>query len=122
MKRLLLFLIGVIALAQTGSSTYTSAAITAAATVKSAPGNFVGYVIYNPNASLCVLQAFNATAGNVTLGTTQEIMDIGVAATSTAQLQTPLVNFGTALSVAATTAAHGASTCGTGLAVTIYYQ
>src|SRR5712691_12463305 len=61
---------------------FYNAALTTGATVKSSAGNLYGWDIYNPNASVCFLQVFNATQANVTLGTTAPLFSIEVGATS----------------------------------------
>lgn len=98
-----------------------SAAVTTATTVKSTTGNLYGIVAYNPNATSCIVQVFNTTTP--TLGTTVELLDLPVNGTSgsSTMLTIPL-NFTVAISVAATTAAHGASTCATGMPIFVLYK
>jgi hypothetical protein len=103
---------------------YNGTAVTTAATVKSSGGNLYGWSIYNPNSTLCVAQVFNTTS--VTLGTTTEILNIpiiGSASGGGSNIILPLpINFSTAIAVAATTAAHGSTTCSTGMIVQLFYQ
>lgn len=98
-------------------------ALTAVQSVKATAGAIYGYNATNTNASVCYLQIFNTASGSVTLGTTAPIITIGLPATSSAHIMWPYpIQFGTAISIAATTASKGASTCGTGMAVNIFYQ
>lgn len=94
---------------------------TTAASVKSSAGNLYGFSIYNPNSSLCVMQVFNTSS--VTLGTTQELLDIPVLPTggNNMVLNFP-VNFSADIYVASTTAAHGSSTCSTGMLINVLYD
>lgn len=109
----------------TASAQATSAAVltanTTAASVKGSAGNLYGLSIYNPNSSLCVLQIFNTSS--VTLGTTSEVLDIPLLATGGNNLMfTFPINFSSAIYVASTTAAHGATTCSTGMLVNAFYE
>lgn len=100
---------------------FWTAALTTAQTVKSGAGNVYGWSGYNPNASLCVLDFYNTTTP--TLGTTTPIFSLPLTATATANFQMMYpVNFGTAIAVAAETADKGASTCGTGLVVSVFFE
>jgi hypothetical protein len=102
-------------------SAYNGTAVTSATTVKASAGNVYGWAIYNPNASLCVLQVFNTTS--VTLGTTTELLNIPLLATGGSNIVLPYpINFSTAIAVAATTAAHGSSTCASGMIAQVFYQ
>jgi len=103
-------------------STWLSTANTTAAGAKTSAGYLYGYSIQNPNASICVLQVFNGSPA--TLGTTQEIMDIPIAASAapaTVMFQYGIY-FSNGIYLASTTAAHGGSTCGTGMVLNIFYQ
>jgi hypothetical protein len=97
------------------------AANTTAASCKSGAGNLYGFSLYNPNSTLCVLQIFNTSS--VTLGTTQELLDIPVLPTGGNNYAYVFpVNFSADIYVASTTAAHGASTCSTGMLVNLFYE
>jgi hypothetical protein len=104
------------------------AAITTAVTVKSASGQLLGWMITNGVATACWLQVFNATSGNVTLGTTVPVISIPLPLSAGgAVIQGPAYGsipaiFSTAMSVAATTTANGASTCATGATVQLWFQ
>jgi hypothetical protein len=105
------------------ATTFENDAVTTTATVKSSAGNVYGYFVYNPNSSVCYLEFFNTTSP--TLGTTAPIFSLGIPATSGANLFSGTIalgQFGTAIGVAATTASKGATTCTTGMTVTIWYQ
>lgn len=105
-------------------SAFNGTAVTTATTVKSSTGNLYGWSIYNPNSSLCVAQIFNTTSP--TPGSTTEILNIPLIGSSNgggSNIILPMpINFSTAISVAATTAAHGSSTCSTGMIIQLFYQ
>ena len=112
---------------QTDPRVFLNAAITSATTVKSNPGIVLGWMISNPNASACFLQIFDATSGNVTLGTTVPILSVPLGLSSVPNIVTPQINVvlkrtTTAISVAATTTATGGSTCATGVIVNLWFQ
>lgn len=73
--------------------------------------NYVhGLTLINPNSALVVLQLFDATSGNVTLGTTTPDYSVAVAANDKLYLPPRLVHyygFGTALTIGATTDIEG---------------
>jgi hypothetical protein len=99
---------------------FRNGAVTTAVTVKGAPGNLWAWFVYNPNASACFLDFFNTTSP--TLGTTVPVWTISLPATSAANVppgQFAFVNFNAAWSVAAVTATGGASTCATGVVVSL---
>jgi hypothetical protein len=99
---------------------FRNGAVTTAVTVKSAPGNLWAWFVYNPNASACFLDFFNTTSP--TLGTTVPVWTISLPATSAANVppgQFAFVNFSSGWSVAAVTATGGASTCATGVVVSL---
>ncbi len=94
---------------------------TTAASCKASGGNLYAFSIYNPNSSLCVMQVFNTSS--VTLGTTQEILDIPVLSTGGNNLVlVHPINFSSDIYVASTTAAHGSSTCSTGMLINLFYD
>jgi len=104
---------------------FRNSAVTSAVTVQSTTTDVYGYYLYNPNASMCSLDFFNATSANVTLGTTVPILSFPVPATSAVHFfvtRTSVAHFQTALSVAAVTAAGGGTTCSTGMVVNLDYQ
>jgi hypothetical protein len=110
------------------SSTYAggafrNAAVTTAVEVGStAAHNVYGWVVYNPNASLCVLNFYN---GSPTLGSSTPVWGIPLAATATANVAPGSVaffNVATSLYIAAETADGGGSTCSTGMIVYLSYE
>ena len=103
-------------------SPFRNAAVTSAVTVKTAGGNLYAWMIYNPNASACFLDFFNTTSP--TLGTTVPVWTVAAPATAAANVAPgalPFVNFSAGISVASVTASGGASTCGTGMTVSLSF-
>jgi hypothetical protein len=96
----------------TSTSTYTN--------VKSSAGNVYGFDYLNPNASTCWLQFYNATAP--TVGTSVSYAVPLLASASGFERAPFPVNFSTAISIATTTTATGATECSTGIGLTLYYQ
>lgn len=111
---------------QTDPRVFLNGAITTATTVKSNPGVVLGWMVSNPNASACFLQIFDATSGNVTLGTTVPVLSVPLASSANTivgpQINVVLKRTTTAISVAATTTATGGSTCATGAVVNLWFQ
>ena len=99
---------------QTQGSVYFlgTSGLTTVQTVKATPGELLGMHTLNSTAAVCFIQFFNATAANVTLGTTIPWFVIGMVA-SNQNLQFPAIRvpFSTALSIAATTTTSGSTTC-----------
>ena len=120
MKKLALLLLCFAASLAHGQQIYRNAALTSTAVVQAAQTNLYGYYIYNPNASACSLDFF--TTATPTLGTTVPRLSLVIPATTGANLSFPPLVFPTAMSVAAVTAAGGASTCGTGMTVNLFFQ
>lgn len=72
--------------------------------VKTSAGQLYGYYFYNATASVRYLKFYNATAANVTVGTTTPVLTIPLPATSGGHIAfTHGVAFDTAISAAATT-------------------
>lgn len=84
---------------------------TTVVSVKSSAGQFGGFYCYNPAAAVTYVQVFNTASGSVTLGTTTPSLSLGVPAGGGAvhEFANGISNFGTAISVAATTTATGSS-------------
>lgn len=100
---------------------FTRPALTATVVVQTSLTHFYGYYVYNPNASTCSLDLFSTATP--TLGTTLPYASFVIPATGGANLWIPGgVVTGNALSVAAVTTPGGASTCGTGMTVNLWYQ
>jgi hypothetical protein len=84
-------------------------------TVKTTPGSFKGYMVYNPNATVAYIQMFD-TAGAVTLGTTAPTFVIPIPATSGANVLTDDgITLSQGLKLACTTTATGSTAPSTGL-------
>ena len=107
---------------------FNSALVATVTNVKTLPGSVYGFSIGNSAGTVCFLQIFNATAANVTLGTTAPAMSIlanintaTIGATTALSFANAPVSFNTAISVAGTTTVNGATPCGTGLAVNLFF-
>jgi hypothetical protein len=91
-----------------GLSIYTGSIGATATSVKSSAGQVYGWYIFNSNSSTVYVQIFNVASGSVTLGTTSPTMSLGIPAGAAANVE--FVNgiaFGTAITVAVTTARAG---------------
>ncbi len=79
---------------------------------------------YNPNAAQAYVQIFNVASGSVTLGTTVPLLSVPIAATQTGgfALGTVGAQFGTAISMAATTTATGLTANSTALDCNLLYN
>jgi len=94
--------------------------------VKATAGNMYGYYFANTTASARYLKFYNATAANVTVGTTTPVITLYLPPTSAGHIGLPFpIGFSTAICVAATTGvadsdtgAPGASDC----LVMVYYK
>ena len=72
--------------------------------VKGTAGQLFGWYLYNAAASVRYLKFYNATAANVTVGTTTPVLTIPVAAGAAANVEfSNGIAFGTAITAAATT-------------------
>lgn len=102
----------------------TSTLVATVFTVKATPGVVGGFTSYNGAATVCFLQFFNATAANVTVGTTAPAWYAPMPATGGSNLlgTIPLKFHSTAITVASTTTATGATPCGTATVVTFFYK
>jgi hypothetical protein len=95
--------------------------------IKATAGTLYNLAIVNTTAAIAYVQLFDAATGSVTLGTTVPDWEVAVPASSSVGLA-QLANapagipFGTAISVAATTALDGATTIATGLDLFAVYQ
>ena len=84
--------------------------------IKASAGHLNFLQCYNPNSSQIYVQAFDATAANVTLGTTVPVQSYPIGPTSTGGLAPTFgVGFSTAISIAATTTATGSTAPATAL-------
>lgn len=109
---------------------FNAAVTNSAINVKAVPGNLYGFAIGNASvaAAICYLQVFNATAANVTLGTTVPALSIPVSpgsATSPGTIALSFSNspvpFNAAISVAATLTPTGSGACSPTLVVNILF-
>jgi len=79
--------------------------------VKTSEGVLYGYYFYNANAALRYLKFYNATAANVTVGTTTPVMTLPLPPTTAGHVTfDDGVRFSTAICVAATTGLADADT------------
>lgn len=79
--------------------------------VKATAGQVYGYYFSNVASSVRFLKFYNATAANVTVGTTTPVLTLPLPATSAGHISFPHgIAFGTAITVAATTAVADADT------------
>lgn len=79
--------------------------------VKATAGNVYGYYVFNAAASVAYLKFYNATAANVTVGTTTPVMTFPVPAGAAANVSFAYpISFSTAICVAVTTGLADADT------------
>ncbi len=85
--------------------------------IKASAGQLGKLFCYNPNASVAYIQTWNLTTGAVTVGTTTPTNSYGIPATTSAGWIMPVTGdqYSTAISVAATTTAKGATPPTTGV-------
>jgi hypothetical protein len=108
------------------SSSYAASAFdltaTAATNVKSSGGNVWGWYGYNPNASTCFLQFYNASSA--TLGTSA-LHPFGVLAGGSFNVMPGSIaafNLSTAISTGQTTTATGSTQCSSPMVITLLYN
>jgi len=106
------------------TTTIQGALSTTVQSVKSSAGQLGRVYCYNPNASVAYVQIFNATTGNVTLGSTTPTDFVPIAATATGGwAKSPVGDqYSTAISVAATTTYNGSTAPGTALPCSFDYN
>jgi hypothetical protein len=92
--------------------------------IKASAGKLRGYYIYNPNSAAVFVQFYNTASGSVTVGTTNPLFMLTIPALSAANLWlAPAgVNFGTAISWAATSTAGGNGAPSTALDAVAWYS
>ncbi len=79
--------------------------------IKATAGNLYGYYFFNATASVRYLKFYNATAANVTVGSTTPVLTFGIPASAAGHVAFPFpIGFGTAITAAVTTAAADADT------------
>lgn len=85
-------------------------------------GALGGFSLYNPNASVAYIQAFDSN-GTVTLGTTAPNAIFVLPATTVVNMPNgTMYEFFKGIQIAATTTANGSTLVGSGLTGTIFYQ
>ena len=91
--------------------------------VKPVPGKVYWVEIHNTNAAVEFVHFYDATAANVTVGTTTPVFSLAVASSGQRFVfgDFPIHEFATAITIAASTTATGAVAPGTGLVVHIGY-
>lgn len=91
--------------------------------VKNGAGTLGGYYIYNPNALVTYVQIYDTATGSITVGTTTPKLSYGIPPLSAANIEfTNGVNFATAICVAATTTATGATAPSTAVDCNFYFK
>jgi hypothetical protein len=107
-----------------GASTFHSVTLTTTAVaVDASPGQVYGYIIGNPNATVCHVQFWDLATGDVTVGTTANKMDVPIPANGGANVAFPFgIAFATAITVAETTTDGGNTACGTLMTVNVIYK
>lgn len=79
--------------------------------VKTSAGQLYGWFIYNAGAAVVYVKIYNATAANVTVGSTTPVLTIPIPAASAANVEfTNGIEFTTAITIAATTGVGDADT------------
>lgn len=79
--------------------------------IKATAGNIYGYYYFNATASVRYLKFYNATAANVTVGSTTPVLTFGIPASAAGHVAFPYpIGFGTAISAAVTTGVADADT------------
>lgn len=79
--------------------------------IKATAGNIYGYIFSNTVASIRYLKFYNATAANVTVGSTTPVITIALPASSSGHVSFPYpIGFGTAITAAVTTGVADADT------------
>jgi hypothetical protein len=91
--------------------------------IKGTPGCLYGYYIYNPNATAQFVQFYNTASGSVTVGTKNPLFMLTIPATSAANLFSNTgIQFGTAMSWAATSTAGGNGAPATAIDAVAFYK
>lgn len=95
-----------------------------AVAVKASAGQLAKLYCYNPNSSVAYVQVFNIASGSVTVGTSTPLQSYAIAPTNTGGFALSGIGdqYGTAISVAATTTATGGSAPSTALDCNVSYN
>jgi hypothetical protein len=105
------------------SSDGGTALTSTAQTIKGSAGKLMGYYVYNPNTAAVFVQFYNTASGSVTVGTTNPLFMLTIPSSSAANLALPFgINFGTAMSWAATSTAGGNGAPTTALDAVCWYK
>lgn len=111
--------------ARVGASMYFNSALSNTKQAANASaGGLYGYHIYNPNSTVIYVQFFNVASASVTVGTTTPNMVLVVPAGGwvDSPVTGPPIDFGTALTIAATTTVTGSGAPTTGLTTNLWYK
>lgn len=101
----------------------STALTNSAQAIKASAGTFGGYYIYNPNSSAVYVHIYNTASGSVTVGTTNPKNTFCIPATSGANLEiTNGIQYGTAMSCAATTTGPGNTAPSTALECNFFFK
>lgn len=95
-----------------------------AVAIKASAGQLGKLYCYNPNATVAYIQVYNVASGSVTVGTTAALQSYGIPPTSASGFVSALVGdqYGTAMSVAATTTAGGGTAPSTAIDCDVSYN
>lgn len=101
----------------------STALVATAQAVKASAGLLGGWYISNPNTSSAFVEIWDVASGSVTVGTTNPKILLEIPASSAANVEfTNGINFGTAITIAATTTAGGNTAPSTGLNANFFYK
>lgn len=102
---------------------YRNAAVLASPqAVKTSGGRILNYRIANPNSTWSYIQVYNTAVAGTTVGTTVPLVTLGIPANSVLDGTWMFsFNFGTAITIAATTTATGSTAPANGLIVNLGY-
>lgn len=90
--------------------------------IKTSAGQVFGWYLYNQHSAASYVQFFNATAANVTLGTTAAVYSLAIPATSGANVLHDVgIAHGTAISIAVTTTRTGSTGPAANIDYNIFY-
>jgi len=112
----------------TPPSSFRSATVdeTAAQAVKASAGTLYGYNLYNPNTYSVFVKLYNTAAGSVAVGTTAVVQTIQIPAFGSVVIKQdkPIMNFSTAIAIAATKLYTDADTTAiaTDVLAQVYYK
>lgn len=106
----------------TGNVTNVQQALTTSAQVKTVPGQFYGYAIYNPNASAVYVSFYNSVAAPTIGSATNLLFQFAVPPTNQVSIEfADGIDFNAGLWVAVATTATGSTAPASGLTITTVY-